>query len=181
MKKIFVIITTLIVMSSCATTNETKSPKIKLREENKLAKQEVIKEAVESRRYIIKFDKIYFTRGGMVDLIPRTNYIIIDGRKAIISAAYLGRQYDIRPIAGISLQGETDNYELISNLSKGMYEIKMKVNNGSNSFDINLRISQNGYCSASLTNIKLDYVRYSGHISPIKDKIRIPQQNGDRI
>jgi hypothetical protein len=110
MKKLLFIITTLLVISSCATTKDAKSSRIELRKEKKLAEQAVIKNAVESRRYIIKFDRLYFSHGGMVDLIPNTNYIIIDGEKAIVSAAYLGRQSDIRPIAGISLSGKTIKY-----------------------------------------------------------------------
>ena len=49
----------------------------------------------------------------MVDLVPRANYIIIDGETAVISAAYLGRQYDIRPIAGINMQGRAEEYEAV--------------------------------------------------------------------
>ena len=177
MKKLFVIITTLLVISSCVTTKEAKSLKSELRDEKKLAEQEVIKEAVESRRFIIKLDKIYYSRGGIIDLRPRYNYIIIDGRKAIISAAYLGRQFDIRPIAGISMRGEANKYELTDNSPKGLYDIKMKVDNEGNSFDIYLRIGKDGSCSASLSSLKIDFVRYQGHIVPIKDNTNIPPQN----
>jgi hypothetical protein len=178
MKKLLIIITTLMVMSSCSTTKETKSSRIELRKENKLAEQQVVKKAVESRRFIIKLDRLYFSYGGIVDLIPRANYIIIDGEKAIISAAYLGRQYDIKPIAGISMRGESMKYELTSNLPKGMYEIKMKVTNGGTSFDVYLTIGKNGLCNASLSNIKIDFVRYSGHLVPIKDKtVNTPQES----
>jgi Domain of unknown function (DUF4251) len=178
MKKLLIIITTLMVMSSCSTTKEAKSTRIELRNEKKLAEQAVIKKAVESRRFIIKFDRLYFSNGGMIDLIPRANFIIIDGEKTIISAAYLGRQYDIKPIAGISMRGETLKYALTNDLSKGMYEIKMKVTNRGNSFDVYLTIDKNGKCDASLTNIRIDFVRYSGYIVPIEDKIiNTPQKS----
>ena len=49
------------------------------------------------RRFIIKFDRLYISHGGTIDLIPKANYIILDGDKVIISAAYVGRQYSYRP------------------------------------------------------------------------------------
>ncbi|MGA2407895.1 MAG: DUF4251 domain-containing protein [Bacteroidales bacterium] len=182
MKKIFIIITTLMVISSCTTTKEAKSSRVELRKEKKLAEQAIVKQAVESKRFIIKFDRLYLLYGGIVDLVPRANYIIIDGEKAIINTAYLGRQYDIRPIAGINLFGKAMNYELTNKLSKGSYEIKMKVKNeGSNSFDVNLTISINGNCSASINSLKINNINYSGYVVPISDNTNNPVQNGNII
>ena len=180
MKKLLVIITILLIVASCSTTKEAKSAKTELRNEKKLTEQVIVRKAVESGRYIIKLDRLYLT-GGMIDLIPRANYIIIDGKKAIISAAYFGRQYDIRPIAGINLRGVAMDYELTSNLSKGRYEVKMKVGNGSTSFNLYLSIGKNGTCDASLTSLKIDNVRYRGYVVPIIDKTSIPLQNNDVI
>jgi sensor domain CHASE-containing protein len=181
MKTLLYITLALLFMSSCATSKETLSVRDELKKEKLLAEQALIEKAVESRRFIIKLDKIYFTYGGIADLIPRSNYIIIDGRKAIISAAYLGRQFDFRPIAGINMRGEAIEYELTSNTSKGLYEIKMKVDNKTNSFDVYLRIGKNGSCSASLSSMKIDNVRYQGYIVPIKDKEIAPDQNSTLI
>lgn len=181
MKKLFFIITILVVISSCATTNQEKLSRIEGRKDKKLAEQATIQKAVESKRFIIKFDRIYFSHGGIIDLIPRANYLIIDGEKAIISTAYIGRQFDIRPIAGINMRGRSLDYELTNNLSKGIYKIQMKMNNGNNSFDVYLTIGKNGNCSASLSNIRIDYVRYSGHIVPIKDKTVMPLQESNVI
>lgn len=182
MKKLFIIITALMVMSSCATTKESKLSRVELRNEKKIAKQTEVKNAVESRRFIIKLDRLYFTRGGIVDLIPTANYIIIDGEKAIINTAYLGRQYDIRGIAAINMLGRSKNYELTTDVSRGRYEIKMKVNNvGSNSFEVYLDISKNGYCNASINSLKIDNIRYSGYIVSIQNNTRSPNQNSDVI
>ena len=98
MKKLFVFIISLMVLSSCSTTKETGSARAETRKEKKITDQALVKSAVQSRRFIIKFDRIYFSYGGMVDLIPRANYMIVDGEKAILNTAYLGRQYDISPL-----------------------------------------------------------------------------------
>lgn len=181
MKKILVFISVLLLISACKTTEEAKSSRIELRNDKKITNQAKVKEAVESKRYIIKLDKVYFARGGIVDLLPRKNYIIIDGTKAIISAAYLGRQYDSRPIAGINMHGITDYYKLTNNPSKGLYEIKMKVNNGNDSFDVYLRIGKNGSCNASISSLKIDNIRYRGYIVPIPDKQNNNFQEGELI
>jgi hypothetical protein len=168
-------------LSSCITTKEAKFSGRELRNEKKIAEQAAVKQAVESRRFIIKLDRLYFSHGGFADLVPRSNYIIIDGEKAIISAAYLGRQYDLREIAGIDMLGKAFNYEVTRNISKGTYNIKMKVNNGTTSFDVYLSIGKNGKCTASVSNLKIDSVRYSGYIVPMKDKTNNPRSESDMI
>jgi hypothetical protein len=181
MKKLFFITMTIMVISSCTTTKEAKSSRLEARKEKNLTEQAVITQAVESKRFIIKLDKLYFSHGGMIYLMPRANYIIIDGEKAIISAGYLGRQYDIRPITGINMRGKLVNYELTNDSSKNMYAIKMEVSNNRNSFEVYLRIGKNGYCTASVSSLKIDYVRYSGQIEPIKVKQTVPNQSDEMI
>jgi hypothetical protein len=176
MKKLVIVIAVLIFISSCSATKESGSSGIEVRKEKKLAEQAVIRKAVESKRFIIKFDRLYFSHGGIADLIPRANYIIIDGEKAIISAGYLGRQYDIRPIEAINMRGKLMNYELTDDPSKSIYDIKLEVSNGRNSFEVYLRIGKSGYCSVSVSNLKIDNVRYSGHIVPIKEIQTVPSQ-----
>lgn len=181
MKKIFVIITALAVLASCSTTKDVQTGNVPSKSEKKLANQEKVRKIVEAKRFVIKLDKAYFNYGGMAELLPRANYIIIDGDKAIISTAYIGRQYDMRPIVGISMRGMTSDYEMTNNLKKGTYEIKMKVRNENNTFDLYLSIGKNGVCSASVTNLYIDFIRYRGNISPIKSKVNMPLQETPAI
>jgi len=174
MKKLLFILTTIAIFSSCATTNETRSSRVEQKNEKKIAKQVMVRNSVENRRFIIKFDRLYFAHGGIVELRPKSNYLIVDGSKAIISTAYIGRQYDIRPIAGINVRGETLDYNMESDSIKGNYKIKMNVNNGNNSFKVYLTIGKNGSCSVTMTNVKIDMVRYSGDIVPIRVKNEQP-------
>lgn len=182
MKKLSIIILSLVVMSSCSTTKEAKSSKAEFRHEKKLIEQGMVKNAVETRRYIIKLNRLYFNYGGIADLIPRANFIIIDGDRAVISTAYLGRQYDIKPIAGINMRGRAVDYALTNNTSKGSYDIKMKVKNGRNaSFDVYINITKSGFCTASLSSLKIDNIRYSGYLVPISDNTNKTLQQGDPI
>jgi hypothetical protein len=181
MKKLFSIIIASVLISSCSTTKEANSSNTEIRNEKKLARQTDIKKAVESRKFIIKFERMYYRYGGTAELKPRTNFIIIDGDKAIISAAYIGRQLDIKPIAGINMRGETKDYELTSKVSKGVYQIKTKVANNAGSFDLYLSIGKNGSCNVSLSSIKIDNINYRGYVEPLKEKPEVNLQTGDVI
>jgi hypothetical protein len=182
MKKLFIILVFPIVLSSCMTSKDATSSRAELRKEKKLTTQLLVKTAVDSRKYIIKLDRLYFSHGGMIELVPRANFIIVDGDRAVISTAYLGRQWDIRGIAGIDIRGSAKDYEVTSKLSKGSYEIKLKVaNGGSTSFDVYLTISKNGSCNASVSNIKIDNIRYSGYLVPISDDPNKVLEEGNTI
>jgi hypothetical protein len=181
MRKLFAIIIASVLISSCSTTRESQSTKAEIRNEKNLAGQTDIKKAVESRKFIIKFERLYYRYGGTIELKPRTNFIIIDGDKAIISAAYIGRQYDMKPISGINMRGETVDYELTSKVSKGIYHIKTKVANNAGTFDLFLSIGKNGSCNVSLSSIKIDNISYKGFIEPLKEKPEVHLQKGDVI
>lgn len=185
MKKLFIVFISLVVMSSCTTTKEAKSSRAEARKEKKAVERALVKNAVESRRYIIKLDRIYSSYGRISQLVPRANYIIIDRDRAIINALYMGRQFDVRPIAAINVRGMSENYAVTDNVSKGLYNIKMKVNNGgSASFELYLTISKDGTCNASVSSLKIDNMRYSGYLVPISENSNAsPQQEqkGDTL
>jgi hypothetical protein len=95
----------------------------------------------------------------------------VDRDQAILNTAYIGRQFDIKAIAAIDIRGKALDYAVTDNLSKGSYEIKMKVkNNGSSSFDVFVRISKDGACTISVSNLKIDDVTYDGYLVPLKDQ-----------
>jgi hypothetical protein len=182
MKKLVVIFISFIIISSCSTTKEANSSRAEVKKEKKILEQAQVKNAVESKRYIIKFDRIFLSRGGFIQLIPRANYLIVDKERAVLSTAYVGRQYDFRGIAAINMRGKADGYALTSNVPKGSYDIKLKVTNGrSATFDVYVRISKDGYCSVSVNSLKIDNVSYSGYLVPIIDKTDPQQPQGDII
>jgi hypothetical protein len=170
MNKIILISTCLVTMISCATSKTGETSQKETIHEKSLVQQAELKQAVEARRFLIKFNKLYYSHGGMIDLKPTYNYILLDGERVVISAAYMGRQYGNRPIKGIDMVGKAVSFELKNNTSKGIYEIKMKVKNDLNTFDLNVTITNDGYCNASVASYKIDYVRYTGSFIPLKPK-----------
>jgi hypothetical protein len=181
MKKLFLIITTMVIISSCSSTKEARSSKIESQNDKKLAKQELVKDAIESRRFIVKLNRLFLTYGGTVQLVPRANYIIVDREKGIISTAYFGRQYAIKPIAAINMFGKTMDYEMTNNTAKGSYKIRLKVADGGTSFDVFLDISKSGSCSASISSLLITNLSYSGQVVPITKRASPSFQNKDVI
>ncbi|HKK43425.1 MAG TPA: DUF4251 domain-containing protein, partial [Bacteroidales bacterium] len=90
MKKILYLLSAVALLSACSTTKEATSSGALTRNEKKIVAQEAVKNAVESKRFIVKLNRMYLTYGGIVQLVPRSNYIIVDGEKGVISTAYFG-------------------------------------------------------------------------------------------
>jgi hypothetical protein len=176
MKRIGFIFFVFLLFSSCAATWEAANVKDQSRQEAKLERQLLLRQAVESGHFIIKLDRIYLSYGGFIDLVPRSNYIIVDGGKAKINTAYIGRQYSYRPISAINMRGETIHYKLKGDQSKGRYDIDMRVVQGGDAFDVYLSISESGTCSVSLSHPRISSVRYAGRVFPVMDRIVNPAQ-----
>ena len=157
MNKHIFFISAAIFLASCASTNVQETAEKVPSGEEKLVQQADIRQAVEMHRFLVKFDRMYISNGGRIDLIPKSNYIILDGDRVVISAAYAGRQFSSRPIRGIDMVGKAVSFELKDKVSRGLYEIKMTVSN-------------EGYCNASLNNYKIDHVRYTGNFIPLRAK-----------
>lgn len=170
MNKLIFILSGFLILTSCATTKVAETSKNEPVEIKNIFQQEQIRQAVEMRRFIIKFDRLYIAQGGTIELIPKANYIILDGDKVIISAAYVGRQYSNRPVKGIDLVGRAVSFEMKNNSTKGSYEIRIKVKNEINTFDVYLTVNNDGYCNTSLTSYKIDRVRYTGNFIPLVPK-----------
>jgi hypothetical protein len=170
MNKLIFILSGIVILTSCATTKVEETSKNESGEIKNILQQEQIRQAVESRRFLIKFDRLYISQGGTIDLIPKANYIILDRDKVIISAAYAGRQYSYRPVKGIDLVGRAVSFEMKNDSSKGVYEIRIKAKNDNNTFDVYLTVTNNGHCNTSLTSYKIDRVRYTGNFIPLLPK-----------
>ena len=165
MKNLFIIFFAILI-AGCTASKETTTTKQERRMEKKLAEQEAIKRAVESRRYVIKFTKLYTTYGEYVSLVPRQNFVIINGPIASVSLFYTGPSF-ARPIAAINFSGHTVKYEMQSNAGKGTYNINTTVIKGSDNFDFYITIGAGGSCTLSVVNSYISSVTYTGDITPL--------------
>lgn len=170
MKKLYLLSGVIVLLAiSCVSSKERFSENY----DKKKPDESVLRKAVESGRFIVKFERIH-SFGGFRELRPRANYLIVDGRRAVINTAYMGRQYDIRPIAAINMRGRTSVYEVTNRFSRGMYDIKMRVENGGNAFDVYLTINKNGNANASVNSLKINNVQYYGYVVPLDEQVKVP-------
>jgi hypothetical protein len=162
MKNFVYIIIASILLTSCA-SSKTKSTRL----EKKAAETEMVKRAVEARQYVIRMDKIFMQGSGMADLVPKSNFFIMNGEIASVSLAYLGRTYYIRPITGLNFNGQTTRYEMQSDAEKGIYSIHVEIQTNGNKFDFYLNIGTSGNCDLSVTNPHIQSVSYKGTLVPL--------------
>jgi hypothetical protein len=177
MKNLVSVLIAAIFIVSCSSSKETTTAKL----DKKAAEKEIVKRAVESRQYIIRMDKIYAQKGGVVDLVPTSNFFIINGEIASVSLAYVGRSFFIRPITGINFNGQTVRYEMQSNNEKGLYNIQVEIMKGGDKFNFYLTIGTSGYCNISLNNPYIESVSYRGTLVPISQKNMPATARQDKI
>jgi hypothetical protein len=181
MKKIAFVLLIIFLISACSSTKESGNSKAENRKLKKQAEQAELKKAIESRRYVIRVNRLYSMGGGRWELVPTSNFVIINGEIASVSLGYMGRSFASRPISGINLNGHTVDYKMESNEAKGIYKIQMAVTTGGNKFDIYLTIGNDGYCSLSLNNANIQSVSYSGTLVPIPDSKIESMDKKDRM
>lgn len=179
MKNIIFVLAAIIFFYSCSASKETSSSSQISAKEKKLAEQIMIKKAIESRKYIVKVDRIYFSKGNIAELQPDNNFIIINGELASVSLPYMGHSFGARPISGINFDGQTTRYEMKSDEQKGIFHVNMNVARGGQSFNIFLTVGTGGYCSFSMNNLYLETVSYKGRLVPIPSSA--DQQNDDQV
>jgi len=157
--KLYTLTAILLVLASCSSSNKSASRELK-----KTLKQGEVKYAVESNRYLIKVNRIHPRRGKTMDMKPSNNYIIVDQGYARINLGYIGRSYSSRSISAINMSGQIIKQE-ITLKAKGGFVIDMKVKQNNDTFNVNMRISDDGYCTVDLNHPHLDYITYSGNIT----------------
>lgn len=168
----------VLIFQSCSSSKEAAMTGNDSKKSRRLANEEIIKKAVESRKYVIKFHRL-LVPGGYIDLIPKSNFVIINGNIASVSLMYSGRSIFSRPISAINFNGHTVNYQMKSEGSKGLYSIKTKVNKGADNFDFYISIGTGGSCSLSVVNPNIESVTYYGQLTPIpSEEELIPGEKG---
>jgi hypothetical protein len=180
MKKIALFLTVIFLISACSPSKNTSSTRADNRKLKKLAEQAEIKKAVESRRYIIKVNRL-FTGGAIIDMVPSANFVIINGGIASVSLGYAGRSFGIHRITGINMNGHTTSYKMETNDSKGLYKIQMSVLYGSDKFDMYLTIGSGGDCSISINNAYIQTISYSGKLTPLPTPAIVPAEMNKRL
>jgi uncharacterized protein YceK len=180
MKNILFLLAIAVLVSSCSSSKDVTATTQGSKKDKKLAELAVIKQAVESRRYIVKVSKLYMPYGGTAELVPKFNYIVVDGEVASVSLGYLGRSSGGRKITGINFHGHTVKYEMVNDAAKGKYDVSMKVAKGNDTFDFYITIQPSGTCTVSMNNLFIQSVSYRGEVVPVTVAQNRPAENKDQ-
>lgn len=181
MKGLLYLIAGLLIFSGCAVNKDAMTARQEKKKLQKAAEIAIVRKAVESRQYIIRMDKIYIPGGTWADLVPKNNFLIIDGELATVSLGYIGRYFGTRPISGINFRGSTVDYKLISDQGKGTYNIQVEISRYNDRFDFFITIGASGYCSVTINNNYIQSVNYKGTLVPITRLAENRQNNNIRL
>ncbi len=158
--KVYILLVIVFFTGSCSSYRDMASS----REEKALMNQENVTMAIESQQMMVKVNRLHTSRGRILEINPRNNFIIIDKKLARVSLAYMGKSFTTRPVAAINFTGQV--YSSIVDIKRnGSYDIELEVGQENEKFKINLNISNNGYVRVNITNPRIDFVRYSGNLS----------------
>ena len=149
----------IIILGACNSAKELQESSA----ENKALDTELIARTLESERYIIKVNRHYSRGGFFIDVNSSINFIAVNQNRVRVNLAYVGRSYEINPIAGINFSGQLVD-KSVSTTKKGNVKIDMKVKKENDIFSIKLTILSNGKCDISIGHPKIDFSRYSGKV-----------------
>ena len=79
--------------------------------------------------------------------------------------AYMGRSYNLRGIAAINMSANAEKYEVVRDTAKKKFDVRIKASQAGEPFDIFLTIDDSGYANVSVTNPRIETVRYYGKLA----------------
>ena len=158
---IFTTIALSLFLFSCSATTKLE------RSELAALKGEEIKTALDSQKFVIRLDETSTRRGGRILLSPSYNYLVINGEKARMNLAYVGRSMDVRGISGINMIGEVTERSLAQK-KKGRILLSLTLEQENDAFDVNIDVGKNGICDVSVYHPRLDPIRYRGEMTRLK-------------
>jgi len=164
--KSYTIITTIILsllLASCSGSNKL------ARNEMEAQKGEEVKTALESQKFVIRLDRTSTRRGGQIYLNNSHNYLVINGEKARMNLAYIGRSMDARGISGINMAGKVTERSLTPK-KRGSVMLSLTLEQEAETFDVKIDVSKSGRCSVSVYHPRLDPISYRGDISSLNSR-----------
>lgn len=160
MRTLFILTIIALFSASCATGPGMAARRSEKAEETRKAVEQVIL----SGNYLIKMDRLDSPGMGSLYLSPSVNFILMDKGIIQMRLGYAGRQFDFRGIAAINLRAKPSQYEIKRDDAKGIYDIRFKVSQGGEPFDVTLSVTGSGQCYAYVTNPRIQSSRYSGRV-----------------
>jgi hypothetical protein len=155
----------LLGLVSCTATKNADSARATRKAINAEETRLKVDRLVQSGSYLIKIDRLYSGRVSNTYLSPNQNFILIDKGQLRMKLGYLGRSYSSRGIAAINMSAKAEEYEIVRDSTKKMYDVRIKASQAGEQFEIFLSIDDSGYATMSVTNPHIETVRYNGKLT----------------
>ena len=171
MKKVLLLIITVMIFGGCATlTPEQKAEK----EAKKAAVNETsealfleAKQALEKRDFVVEAERINFKRGRVIYVTPVTNFVSLKDGKAIVQLAFNGRGSGPNGLGGITFEGRASNMKMETD-KRGNVTFSMVVQGVNISANVILSMPRGtDKCSVTVSsNFSSNRIDFSGMLYP---------------
>lgn len=159
----------LIITQLPAVFSQEKSRK-DIRQERRVEQQKKTEALVNSKNFMFVANRAIPQGYPTVDLISNPNHLKFSHDEIDSYMPFFGRAYqvNINHEGGFKFIAKPDSYDLVK--TKKGYEIKVKVKDKNDSYDIFLNISPEGTALLTIASNNRSTISYNGNIEPLPDE-----------
>ena len=172
-----VVILTLVTLFTCVEYSQAQTTEKEMTRQEKKAAQEALdkmlfqeaKEAIDNQTFVLEADRVYFKYGTSAFVSSNTNFVGLDGDKAVVQVAFNVPFSGPNGLGGITVDGNASNYKVKTD-KKGNIHVSMNVMGIGISAQVNIDIpyGSNNATVDILPNFNSSHMTLSGQILPLK-------------
>ena len=159
-----VVILTLVTLFTCVEYSQAQTTEKEMTRQEKKAAQEALdkmlfqeaKEAIDNQTFVLEADRVYFKYGTSAFVSSNTNFVGLDGDKAVVQVAFNVPFSGPNGLGGITVDGNASNYKVKTD-KKGNIHVSIDIPYGSNNATVDI-----------LPNFNSSHMTLSGQILPLK-------------
>ena len=172
-----VVILTLVTLFTCVEYSQAQTTEKEMTRQEKKAAQEALdkmlfqeaKEAIDNQTFVLEADRVYFKYGTSAFVSSNTNFVGLDGDKAVVQVAFNVPFSGPNGLGGITVDGNASNYKVKTD-KKGNIHVSMNVMGIGISAQVSIDIpyGSNNATVDILPNFNSSHMTLSGQILPLK-------------
>ena len=150
------------------TKQELRAEKKQKEAANRDAYRVVQEKWADDKTFVLEAQQVFNKIGDLFPLSPSTNFVYLDGEKAIIQLSFNGL-VGWNGVGGITIKGKIIKYKVdYSNKNKPIY-ILMTIQGNEGFHDITMWISTSGQGEAQVVDSRGNRLRFTGGIVSLED------------
>ena len=171
-----VVILTLVTLFTCVEYSQAQTTEKEMTRQEKKAAQEALdkmlfqeaKEAIDNQTFVLEADRVYFKYGTSAFVSSNTNFVGLDGDKAVVQVAFNVPFSGPNGLGGITVDGNASNYKVKTD-KKGNIHVSMNVMGIGISAQVSIDIpyGSNNATVDILPNFNSSHMTLSGELLPL--------------